>query len=216
MFRSLEPREVERALSASFRQDFPAGAIVQLEGQPSRAYVILVSGRADAVLTQEDGREILLRILRPGDSFGATALSDALASPWTIRTAEVSEFVFIPRDRIVALMRENVAFAMDLLSLVARSLLDVQTRLRSLLASGGSEKILCYLRELAEIGDPATGGRHLGEKIGHQVIADACGLSRETVTRLVGRLCRQGRLERTTAGWWIPDAAPLGKKTGRR
>jgi ATP-binding cassette subfamily B protein len=66
---------------------FPFGGVIASEGEPTDALFVLVSGRARVLKRADDGGEIPLNILRPGDSFGEIELLDARPRPATVRAS---------------------------------------------------------------------------------------------------------------------------------
>src|ERR1051326_7060604 len=53
-----------------------AGAMILAQDEPADALFVLAEGQAKVALFGENGREITLSVLRPGDFFGEMALFD--------------------------------------------------------------------------------------------------------------------------------------------
>lgn len=196
--------EIERLARGAWRRIVPRDGIVQSEGQPARALALLIRGLARAVLVRADGREILLNLYQPGNFVAESNLFGSLECPCSIRAATRCEFVFVPLEAVHALLRTNAAFALQVLTGISQALFRVQSRLRDVLYERADRRILRYLADVAaQSGVPAEGGGLLFPRLRHQVIADACGLARETVTRLLPQLQRHGLLAQTASGWLL-------------
>ena len=69
------PPDVRDLVVASFVSvSFGFGKLVVAEGQPADALYVLVSGRARVVKRGENGDEISLGSLRPGETFRSTTI----------------------------------------------------------------------------------------------------------------------------------------------
>lgn len=204
VFHSLTEKETKDLLSHAARQTFPAGYMLQFEGQPSRVFAVMTHGMAKAVLLREDGREIMLHYYRSGDFFGESDLTQGELCSHSILTVQESGFVLVSLDAIKNLVKSNGAFAYDLLSFVNERLQRTQHRLRDFVYLRGEGKILKYFQDLADqVGTEAPDGRLIPERLSHQVIGDTCGFARETVTRLLRQLQQERVLWQTPDGWMI-------------
>src|SRR5919109_4787988 len=66
---------------------FGFGAVIAREGDPADAVYFLVSGRARVLKRGENGEEVPLGLLKPGDTFGEVELLDGGARPATVRAS---------------------------------------------------------------------------------------------------------------------------------
>ena len=57
-------------------ENFDFGDVIVRQGDPAESFYILTRGRARALKIKDDGEEIPLGVLKPGDSFGEAALLD--------------------------------------------------------------------------------------------------------------------------------------------
>jgi len=108
LFRFLPDEHFEklRPLLQEERYDF--GELIVKQGEPATAFYILVSGRARVVKAgANNGEEIVLGTLRPGDSFGEAALSEGGTRTATVRCSTTVEVLRLNRAEFLALI-ENV------------------------------------------------------------------------------------------------------------
>src|SRR5207248_1755707 len=95
-----------QALLQEERYDF--GELIVKQGEPATAFYVLISGRARAVKTgANNGEEIVLGSLRPGDSFGEAALIERGTRSATVRCSTSVEVLRLDRSDFLALA-ENV------------------------------------------------------------------------------------------------------------
>src|SRR5438067_12630645 len=104
LFRFLPEEHFEkiRPLLQEERHDF--GDLIVKQGEPANAFYILISGRARAVKSgTNNGEEIDLATLRPGDSFGEAALTDGGIRTATVRCGTSREVSRLDRSQFAAL-----------------------------------------------------------------------------------------------------------------
>src|SRR5205807_2593094 len=96
-------------LQALLREEqYDFGDLIVKQGEPANAFYVLISGRARAVKTgSNDGEEIVLGSLRPGDSFGEAALIEGGTRTATVRCSTSVEVLRLDRSDFLALA-ENV------------------------------------------------------------------------------------------------------------
>src|SRR5438309_6624213 len=108
LFQFLPDDDFEKlqALLEEERYDF--GELIVKQGEPANAFYVLISGRARAVKTgANNGEEIVLGSLRPGDSFGEAALIEGGTRSATVRCSTSVEVLRLDRSDFLALA-ENV------------------------------------------------------------------------------------------------------------
>ena len=74
LFRFLPDEHFEKILPLLQEEQYEFGDLIVRQGDPADAFYILVSGRARVVKSDQNGNEIALAALKPGDSFGEAAL----------------------------------------------------------------------------------------------------------------------------------------------
>src|SRR5207237_7036710 len=96
-----------------FQRSYPAGQIVLLEGAASSVLYVVQAGRLKLFKTSPRGREQVLRLLRPGDTFNEVAVFDEGPNPASAQSIEDCTLYLLRRRdllRFVA-VRHRVALA---------------------------------------------------------------------------------------------------------
>ncbi|HKG93602.1 MAG TPA: cyclic nucleotide-binding domain-containing protein, partial [Gemmatimonadaceae bacterium] len=107
-FLAFLPPDVRDLIAASFvPESFPFGTPIVREGEPADALYVLVSGKARVVKRGENGEELPLNQLRPGDSFGESGLLEERgARGATVRaSSDTVEVLRLDRAVFEALLR---------------------------------------------------------------------------------------------------------------
>ncbi|MFC7099266.1 Crp/Fnr family transcriptional regulator [Nonomuraea rubra] len=99
---------------------YRSGQIIFHQGDPGESLYVLLDGLVKVVFTTEHGDEIVLNMLRRGDTFGEMALLDGSPRSASIVTARPSWVFALPRARLLELMREHPGLADEFLRLLGR------------------------------------------------------------------------------------------------
>lgn len=213
IFKSLTDREGEEIAEACCRKSLPTDTLVQIEGQPFGFLGILLCGRGRASLFHSDGRELVLHLLFSRDCFGDTAVLGSADSPHTVICTGGTELLLVGLDPLRAVAQRNHKFAKALAAVAERRQQEAHDRLRLLAFERGEERITGYLQSLAvRCGAVGLNGESIPLAVTHQMIADNCGLTRETVSRAVSRLQQSGRIRKTREGWQVAGAEANTRK----
>ena len=161
-----------------------SGGIVVRQGEPSPPMQVVAHGAFIVEALRHDGRRLVLDVLGPGDGVGVPGAAAevgriAQATVRAIRPGRLRETLPGEDGPLLARRADRAArLAADL------AWFDVPTRL------------LARLHVLAaRFGQPVPGGLLIGLRLTHEDLADLCGTSRESVTRAMRELTRQGRVD---------------------
>ncbi len=118
LFRGLPPATLEKIDALAIRRTFNEGSIIFAKGDLGGSLYGVVTGRILISANVEDGREIFLNIMEPGDTFGEIALLDGQPRSATASAAAPSEVIVITRDSFLALLQREPKIALHLLQLL--------------------------------------------------------------------------------------------------
>jgi len=106
LLRVLEPADMRYLAGIAERKRYPAGSYVFRESQPRRAFGILISGRIEIVkgLT---GRQEVLTVLRPGESFGEGSLLEEYPHSTSGRVTDDAEVFEVAREKVSEIITER-------------------------------------------------------------------------------------------------------------
>ncbi|MFY8129378.1 MAG: Crp/Fnr family transcriptional regulator, partial [Burkholderiaceae bacterium] len=95
------------------------------EGDPSHALFIVKSGSLKVYLNDEEGKEVVLSTLEPGEYFGELGLIDDAPRSASVAALENSDLLRVPRDAFQQLLEQYP----DALHIVTRNLVGQVRRL---------------------------------------------------------------------------------------
>ncbi|MCK5687725.1 Crp/Fnr family transcriptional regulator, partial [Myxococcota bacterium] len=154
---------------------------------------IIKSGKVKVVLYGENSREMILTIFKVGDFFGEMSLLDGQPRSASVIALEESDILVLSREDFVTHLKTWPATALNILS-------EMSVRLRQADEVIGNLALLDVYGRLAQVlirlartdGEDRDEGIYIKERPTQQELASMVGTSRETVSRVLSELQRQG------------------------
>ena len=197
------PEEQLRLLATLVsRRSATRGSIIMAAGDPTDSLYIILSGRLKVMMSDADGKEVILSILAAGEFFGEMGLIDDAPRSASVVAIEPCELLVITRRDFKKSMTENVEMAMAVMKGLVRRLREADRKIGSLALLDVYGRVARLLLDMAETVD---GQKMVTKRLPKQDIAKMIGASREMVSRVMkdlqtGRLHRDARLQHPAAG----------------
>jgi CRP-like cAMP-binding protein len=118
----------ETAASPKFRQRYRKSEVIFEQGSTGTEMYLIHSGRVLLSVRRNEGRQVPLVVLTPGDFFGEMALVDD--SPRSTSASAVeddTELIVMDRARFLFMVRQQPEFALSLMHTLCRRLRDMNT-----------------------------------------------------------------------------------------
>jgi len=144
-FQSLDQLELDRLASVCRVRRYATGVPVFLRGDHGDSMFVVGSGAVGVSVGLEDGRDVLLAVLRPFQTFGELAVIDGGPRVATVVARVATVLVEVPGKAAATLLTRRPAVAVAMLNAMAMlvrrldeqacaaSLLDLPSRVRRLL-----------------------------------------------------------------------------------
>lgn len=169
-----------------------ANAFVYLKGDTAHSVYLLRRGLVKISVVSRDGRELILRLARPGELFGETSLG-APEFGEHARALEPSEIVEIPVAELLAQVVGNQGAAAALFEGFALRLLEARQTSERLAFASTMERLCLVLAKLVdELGEVGGRARAILHYIRQEDVARMTGARREVVSGLLNRLREKG------------------------
>ncbi|MEP7250598.1 MAG: cyclic nucleotide-binding domain-containing protein, partial [Spartobacteria bacterium] len=107
LFHFLPEEHFEKLRPLLQEENYDFGDLLVRQGEPADSFYILLSGRARVVKVDQNGHEIVLATLKPGDSFGEAALSEGGTRTATVRCSTAVEALRLDRTDFLQLTEET-------------------------------------------------------------------------------------------------------------
>jgi CRP/FNR family cyclic AMP-dependent transcriptional regulator len=182
LFSGLDESELERLSRVSRRRRAERGEYIVREGESTDFLYVLLTGRAKVTNSDEEGREIILALLGPGEFFGEMGLIDDNSRSADVVAQEPCELLVLGAEEFQRCWRENFPVARKLMQVLVRRLRDADRKIESLALLDVYGRVA---RLLIEMSEEDQGRRVVRKKISKQEMARMIGASREMVTKVM-------------------------------
>ncbi len=171
---------------------FSKGSTIFAPGDVPDAVYVLTSGLVTLSYLSEDGQEFILRVFGPGDVFGELFLT-VPARPFLARALTPCVVAVIPGKTFLHLLSTIPRIGFNFICVLSRHLAEMALDRAQASHKWSAERLALTLLKLgAAHGVKEGAGTAITLPLTHQILADMIGTSRETVTRDLRRLKRQG------------------------
>lgn len=194
LLKGVDAAVLERMASSLQFRTVVRGGFVLHKGGSGDHLLFLLSGRLQAVDVTEDGREIGLSIIVPGDYFGELSIIDGLPRSASVVACEASLVAMLPRAQALELVLNNPLVAERMLKRMAAKIRSDSNYRAILGIPNAFQRVFALLNQFAKV---APGGLVVIEKMPtQQEIAIMVNTSRETVSRAIHALIQKGVVEK--------------------
>ena len=193
LFEGLEENELRALAETTSTRTFPKDNVIILAEDQGDTMFIIQRGRVKVSIVSEDGREVILSSLGPGDFFGDMSLLDSKPRSANVTATEETDLLMLHRADFIRLIQTIPQIAIKLLAVLAGRLRKTDRKIEGLALSDVTGRITQTLLQLAEDqGVYSQEGVLIRNRPTHQELANMSGTTRETVSRILKRLENQG------------------------
>ncbi|TCW32968.1 Crp/Fnr family transcriptional regulator [Gulbenkiania mobilis] len=211
LFAPLSPETLEWLGQHTALHEYGKQEQVIGKNEPSTELLFLIKGRLLVMDVAQDGQEVGLHIIQPGDYFGELSAIDGLPRAASVRAMEPSVVGKLSRECFQQLMSmaPSVTRAMlDRFALVIRA----NNKRRVILSINNVQRRVAAL--LLSYSTPEAGGRKalvIRQLPTQHELAAMANTSRESVSRVLRSLMEQGLIVREGRALVIPDPSAMDR-----
>lgn len=165
-------------------------------GDPADSIFIIRSGRVKISKVTEDGREIILNLLKTGDVFGEMAFLEETPRDTFAEALDDTNLFILKKIDLLQLIKRRPAITYRLAKIIGERRKEAEKNMENFLYKGVRERLAHLLIRLSnDYGIRDSRGKMLRIKITHQDLANLIGSSRETVSLTLGDFRREGYID---------------------
>jgi len=211
-FERLDKTELDQLEALTEKKRYPADTAVFFQDDPSDSLYIMLSGSAKIFQTSEDGKDRILRIVRPGNAFGELAMIEGKSRFVTVQTIEPSEMLRLSRQDFVAFAEKHTWVLWKLLAAFAERIRRMHEDVLDLSFRDVPYRLLHTIADLVDrYGEKSPDGVRIKTPLAPSDLASMVGSTTDTVNRLLDRFENDGLIKRVGATWVVPDPKVLTK-----
>ncbi|AWB66521.1 cAMP-activated global transcriptional regulator CRP [Saccharobesus litoralis] len=187
--------ELNKFVSFCTRRVFPAKHIIIREGDQPETLHLLLRGSVSVTTESDQGRELVLAYLNPGEFYGELGLFDGGSRSACVTARTECEVAEIGYAKFKQICMENPQILFRVSSQLALKLRDTSRKVVDLAFLDVTGRVARALLELAQKPDAMTHPEGMQIKITRQELGRIVGCSREMVGRVLKELETQGLVE---------------------
>jgi CRP-like cAMP-binding protein len=204
-FAGLSPAELESIRKLVFEKTADRAEMVLLEGESAENLYFVASGAVKVFKTSAEGKEQILSIVRPGESFNDVSIFDSGSNPASARAMGPVLLYGIRKNDMEGILRDHPQIALNVIKVLAR-------RVRHLVALVEDLSFKHVIGRVAKILLEHIGGETgRGPRLTQQEMAAMAGTAREVVGRSLKALEEEGAIKLDRHRIIITDKEALQK-----
>jgi CRP/FNR family cyclic AMP-dependent transcriptional regulator len=192
LFASFSEEPLRMLTTVVTRRSVTRSTIIMAAGDPTDSLYIVLSGRLKVMMSDADGKEVILTILGPGEFFGEMGLIDDAPRSASVVAIEPCELLAINRRDFKKCLAENFEMSMAVMRGLVRRLREADRKIGSLALLDVYGRVARLLLDMSETVD---GQKMVTKRLPKQDIAKMIGASREMVSRVMKDLQVGGFIE---------------------
>lgn len=191
LFEDLSESELALLTQRAVLRSFPKNAVLVTEGDTTDSLYIIQSGKVKIFLSDEEGKEIILKIQNPGEYFGEISLLDSAPRSASAMASEDCKLYVVSKKDFEAFLVQHPEISLKIIRGLTACLRRLTDNVKSLALMDVYGRIASTLLKLAE---DDNGKMVIKQRLTHKDIASMVGSSREMVSRIMKDLTRGGYL----------------------
>ncbi|GHT94105.1 cyclic AMP receptor protein [Betaproteobacteria bacterium] len=194
LLRGLDEETLKQMVAALQIKQAGRGSLILHKGGAGDYLLFMLAGRLQVVDTNEEGKEVGLAFVLPGDYFGELSIVDGAPRSASVIACENSLVALLPRRQAQELIYHHPLVAERVLQRMAAAVRKASSYRAILGIPNAFQRVFALLHELTEI---APGGLSVINRIPtQQEISIMVNTSRETVSRALSTLIKRGVVEK--------------------
>lgn len=180
--RELSRKELAELRAGGRIKHFRSGEVIHFAGDVASGVCLVLSGVVELTRPNEEGRELVISLIRPGEVFGMLALIGRFAEPDTARARLASEICFLAPDEFRRLLRARPHLAFTVIKSLEGLTVTLENRVEALAFRGLPARVAHTLLQIARaFGKRADKGVRFSISLTQQDLADLVGATRQHV-----------------------------------
>jgi CRP-like cAMP-binding protein len=187
LFAGLSRMQYKALARIGVRRSCRKGERLFSEGDEGTGFYMVVTGRVKIFKVSVEGKEQILHLFGPGESFGEVSVFTGQGFPADAVTSVQTALLFFPRVAFSALIQKDPTLALNMLAELSGRLRHFAALIEDLSLKEVPGRLAKYLLYLSDGGDG-----EVALDVSKGQLASLLGTIPETLSRILARMHRQG------------------------
>jgi CRP/FNR family transcriptional regulator len=214
LFSQLSEEEINEIAIISNYKEYKKNDRISLVGHDRNRTFSIKDGTLKICYQSEDGKEIILELLKEGDIFGQIILTEELKKPWdeyAVVLTDQLKLCSFETENLKKIIERNPRLSIEYSHAVTDKLLSFQNKYKDLIFKDAYTRIADFFKRYAHYSGKVQGNSaEMKMMLTHQEIGDYTAVSRQTATDIINSLIAEGKviyINRKSV--YIPDLRKL-------
>ncbi|AHF92673.1 Crp/Fnr family transcription regulator [Opitutaceae bacterium TAV5] len=197
MFADLPPADLAAVAEGCSTKTLQKGEILFREGEKAEGFFVVQTGQISIFRLTPDGREQIICVFAPPESFAEVVLASAERYPANAVALESSQVIRIGKEHFRDLIRQNPELALHMLASMSLHLKHLMQSLHEIKGLQIESRLAAWLLEHCPAfpaGDAADGPVRFVLPVSKKTLAGQLGVTSETLSRTFARFRKEGSI----------------------
>lgn len=196
LFSGLGDNDLESLAQLAVSRNFARETPIFWEGKDALGFFILLSGQVKLVKSSWEGKEYILRLVAPGETFGEAAVLAESTYPVSAISLEDCQTLFFPKVNFLKLLTDSPRLARNMMATMSHLLYHLTRQLEDLSLKEVSARLARYLlQRCRESHGRVATGLSFDLPVTKTHLAAYLGTISETLSRTLARFKALGVLQ---------------------
>ncbi len=192
LFAGFQNEQLRTLVSVVTHRSVPRASTIMAAGDPIDSLYIVISGRLKVMISEANGKEVILSIIGPGEFFGEMGLIDDSPRSASVISIEPCELLSVTKRDFEKCLAENFEMSKTLMRCLVRRMREADRKIGSLAMLDVYGRVARLLLDMSE---NVNGQKVVTHRLPKQDIAKMVGASREMVSGVMKDLQIRGYIE---------------------
>lgn len=195
LFETLSSTDIEKLEALAHARDFTNGQMIFAKGDPATGMMGVIKGEVRILNYSPDGKEIVLRTVKPGEIFGEIALIDGGERTAEARAVGKTSLLSLERKDFLPFLEENPKLCIQLMNVLCQRLRATSEQLEDFSFLDLRVRLAKCLVHMAEQHPAAGTSDKIVLSINQKTLAAMVGTTREAVNKRLREWEESGMIE---------------------
>jgi len=206
-FQGLSEDQLSEIKKIVVNRHYTKGELIFSEGDHGDGFYVVAAGMVKIFKMSIEGKEHIMRIVGPGESFGQVSVYAGRTFPAGAQAIAKSHLLFLPRSTFVDLITHNPSLALSMLASLSMRLREFTVHVERLALKEVPGRLAAYLIHLVD--EQANEPELVSLNISKVQLASLLGTTPETLSRILSQMADSGLIEVKKRDIRIMDYAGL-------
>lgn len=192
LFADLTDRESDTILDLMREKTVAKGTVIFHQSDSEGGLYLILVGSVKISRTGRDGRDVTVAVLHEGNFFGEMSLLDGQPRSATATATESTELLVLDREHFQRYVLTQARIMTKLLRELSKRLRAADQTIENLALGSVADRLVCLIGHLGRHNPIKDGTGTIERAPTHQELAEMVGSSRETVTRALATMEKEG------------------------